>query len=272
MPAFGGALSETEITRVVGHLRTFCTSAAFPRGDLNLPRTFATEKAFPEDEAVLTTSAALSGPGALTYEVVYEKRFGARNQIELKFPFQTAADDTGAWAGGAGDLAFGVKRAFAHNLKRGYIFAVTGELIFPTGDEAAGLSKGTTIFEPFLSFGQVLPKDAFIHAQVGMELPLTDRAEKEAFWRMAFGKTFTQGRFGRAWSPMLEVLAARELVDGESVLWDVIPQMQITLSARQHLMMNVGVRVPVNERTGRHPKLMLYFLWDWFDGGLRDGW
>jgi hypothetical protein len=28
----------------------------------------------------------------------------------------------------------------------------------------------------------------------------------------------------------------------------------------------------VNEREGRAPALLLYVLWDWFDGGLRDGW
>jgi hypothetical protein len=37
-------------------------------------------------------------------------------------------------------------------------------------------------------------------------------------------------------------------------------------------MLNVGVRAPLNDRQGRHPRLMVYLLWDWFDGGLRDGW
>jgi hypothetical protein len=44
-------------------VRTFCASDAWPRGELNLPRALVTEKAFPEDEAVLTTSVATSGPG-----------------------------------------------------------------------------------------------------------------------------------------------------------------------------------------------------------------
>lgn len=273
MPAFGGALSEEELTKILGHVRTLCTEPAWPRGELNLPRTFATEKAFPEDEAVLAMSFATSGPAAVGSEVVYEKRFGPRNQIELKFPFDASRQTDGQWAGGAGDLAFGFKRAFAHSLERGRIFAWAGELVFPTGDEAAGLSKGTPVFEPFFSFGQVLPRDAFIHAQAGVELPFdTDRAEREAFWRVAVGRTFIQGAFGRAWSPMIEVLAARELVAGEPVLWDVVPQMQVTLNTRQHLMMNFGFRLPVNERQGRHTQFLVYFLWDWFDGGLFDGW
>jgi hypothetical protein len=37
-------------------------------------------------------------------------------------------------------------------------------------------------------------------------------------------------------------------------------------------MLNIGVRTPLNARSGRPTQLLVYFLWDWFDGGLRDGW
>ncbi len=56
MPAFGDALAGAEIELVIGHLRTFCTDDAWPRGELNLPRPLVTEKAFPENEAVASTS------------------------------------------------------------------------------------------------------------------------------------------------------------------------------------------------------------------------
>jgi mono/diheme cytochrome c family protein len=273
MPAFGEALSKEDLTAILGHVRTFCADPAWPRGELNLPRTFFTEKAYPEDEAVLTTAFATTGSAAISNEIVYEKRFGARNQIEVKLPIDAAKNDSGAWAGGAGDIAFGFKRAVAHSLRRGSIFAVAGELVFPTGDEAAGLSKNTTIFEPFASFGQVLPRDSFIHAQAGIELPFdTAKAEREAFWRFAGGRTFTQGMFGRTWTPMLELVAARELKDGESALWDLVPQIQVSLNTRQHLLLNVGVRTPLNLRSGRRTQVLVYFLWDWFDGGLFSGW
>ena len=85
--------------------------------------------------------------------------------------------------------------------------------------------------------------------------------------------TLEQGRFGRAWSPMLEILGARELEDGQSVQWDAVPQMQVTLNTRQHLMINAGVRIPLTGRDeGRRAQVVTYFLWDWFDGGLTDGW
>ena len=48
--------------------------------------------------------------------------------------------------------------------------------------------------------------------------------------------------------------------------------MQITLNKRQHVRVNIGVRTPINNTAGRNTQLLFYALWDWFDGGLRDGW
>lgn len=56
MPAFGDALSEDELQKIMDHIRTFCTEDSWPRGELNLPRPLVTEKAYPEDEAVFSTS------------------------------------------------------------------------------------------------------------------------------------------------------------------------------------------------------------------------
>ena len=71
---------------------------------------------------------------------------------------------------------------------------------------------------------------------------------------------------------MVELLGAKELQGGQPVLWDVVPQMQVTLSKRQHIMINAGVRLPINERSGRGTQVLTYFLWDWFDGGLFSFW
>ena len=71
---------------------------------------------------------------------------------------------------------------------------------------------------------------------------------------------------------MMEVLGGRELETRARAEWDLVPQMQVTLSTRQHIMLSVGVRVPMNNAGPRPTQLMFYLLWDWFDGGLRDGW
>ena len=273
MPAFGEALNEDEILRAIDHIHGFCEDPGWPRGELNLPRALVTEKAFPENETVLTTTVGTGDSGSITNEVVYEKRFGVRNQYEVAIPYSLAETAAGSWSRGLGDIALAVKRAMFHSLEGGRIVSVGGELILPTGEETLGLGKGVTIVEPFVTFGQMLPRNGFLHAHAGAELPMDrDKATPEAFWRLAVGTTIEQGRFGRAWSPMVELLAARELETGHTVEWDVVPQMQVTLNRRQHLMINGGVRIPVTGRDERHAQVITYFLWDWFDGGLRDGW
>ena len=272
MPAFDEALTDAQILSLVTYLHNFCRDSAWPHGDLNLPRPLVTEKAFPEDEAVLTMTVAAEGPGAVSNRFVYEWRFGARNQVELALPIiAQRPGGNGGWTGGFGDIALGYKRSLFHSLRTGSIFSVGGEAILPTGNRAMGTGKGATVFEPFLAFGQILPSDGFVHFQGGIELP-THGLEKEAFWRIAAGRSFAQGGFGRTWSPMIELLGARELGAGAGTEWDVVPQLQITLSKRQHVMMNVGARTPVNNTGRRSVEIMIYFLWDWFDGGLGEGW
>lgn len=273
MPAFGEALTDGELQRILDYLRGFCANPAWPRGELNLPRALVTEKAFPENEAVLTTRISAGGAGSVGNEMLYERRLGALSQLEIAVPLLLEEAGDGGWRLGLGNVAVAVKRVLFHRLESGRILSVAGELVLPTGKERAGLDNGVTVVEPFVAFGQVLSADGFLQLQAGMELP-TDarRSEKEAFWRAALGKTFTEGRFGRAWSPMVELLAARALEERTPVRWDLLPQMQITLSRRQHLMINAGVRIPLNDRSGRNVQVSTYFLWDWFDGSLRQGW
>ena len=273
MPAFGDALTQQEILKILDYIRFLCTSDAWPRGELNFPRPFMTEKAYPEDEVVVTTSIDMENEGAVRNEIVYEQRFGARNQFEIVVPFGFREQESGGWTGGLlGDVALGVKRTFYHSLQSGTIFSMAGEVILPTGDRDMGFGKGTTIFEPFASFGQILPADAFLHLQGGAELPLNrDKATAEAFLRGALGKSFTQGHWGRTWSPMVEVLAARDLTSGAAMHWDLVPQVQLSLNKRQHIMLNAGVRIPVDD-PGRDTQFVVYLLWEWFDGGLLEGW
>jgi len=273
MPAFGAALTVEELQSVMDYIRTFCGDDDWPRGELNLPRAQVTEKAYPEDELVVTTVFAVEGAGAWMNEFVYEKRFGALNQWEIAVPFGVRERDTGDWTGGMGDIAVGVKRVLFHSLASGTIFSAAAEIILPTGDEDDGFGAGTAIFEPFVALGQILPADAFVQLQAGAEFPFDrGRAEDEGFWRAVLGKTWTEGRWGRAWSPMVELLGSREFSSGAGAEWDVLPQVQVTLSRRQHVMANIGVRVPLNRRDTRQTELWIYLLWDWFDGRLFEGW
>jgi len=131
-----------------------------------------------------------------------------------------------------------------------------------------------TTFETFAAFGQILPARSFIQVQTGAELPTDpDKATRAGFFRTAIGKSFAQNQgFGRSWTPMTEFLADRDLVSGAKTNWDIVPQMQVSLSKRQHILASVGVRTPMNNTLGRSTQLMFYVLWDWFDGGLKEGW
>ena len=278
MPAFGEALSEAEIELAVSHIRTFCEDRAWPRGELNLPRALVTEKAYPEDEAVWTMSATRGASSSMLQTLIYEKRFGPRSQVELVVPLALRESSAGpqggsTWQRGLGDVAVAFKHALAHSIETGSIFSVAAEVVLPTGKETLGLGKGVTIVEPFVAYGQILPHAFFLQVQAGGEFP-TDRAiaEREALVRAAGGFTLEPKRFGRAWSPIVELAGVRELVAGEPMQWDIVPQMQVTLSRRQHIMFNAGVRQPLNERAGRSRTFLAYVLWDWYDGGLFDGW
>jgi len=274
MPSFAEALNAKQIQQVVDYVRGFCPDRSWPRGELNLPRALVTEKAFPEDETVLTTMINATGAAGVSNRILYERRFGAGNQVEVAVPFRFQRQSTSGWAGGVGDMALGYKRLLAHSLRTGSILSLSGEAVLPTGNRSRGMGTGVTVFEAFATYGQLLPSDSFLQFQGGVRLPTHgEDVAKSAFWRTVLGRSWFQDKgFGRAWTPMVEVLADRSLRSGNRTNWDLLPQMQVTLSTRQHVFLNVGVRVPANHRGLRSTQVMFYLLWDWFDGGIRDGW
>ena len=274
MPSFREALTEEEIKEVLEYVRLFCREPAWPRGDLNFPRALVTEKAFPEDEMVVDMAINTEGSSELTSRVVYEKRLGARGQLDVVVPFTFQNPEGSDWQGGVGDIVAGYKHVMLSNLRTGSLLSLSGETIFATGNAERGMGKGVTLFEVFAGYGQILPGKAFLHFQTGAELPVdTDKANQAIFWRTVVGRSFAPDRgMGRLWSPMVELLADRELADGERINWDIVPQFQVTLSRRQHIRANIGVRLPVNDFGPRPTQFLFYLMWDWFDGGLRDGW
>jgi hypothetical protein len=148
-----------------------------------------------------------------------------------------------------------------------------GELVLPTGDEAKGLGKGTTVLESFVLYGKMLPRDSFVQVQGILELPRSSAFEDELVVRAAVGRTWTaDAPFGRAWTPMVEVLGARELTGSATTQWDLVPQLQVSLNQRQHVLGAIGIRQPITDRSTRPTELVFYLLWDWFDGGVLEGW
>ena len=273
MPSFSSALNSQQIDNVIRYLRGFCKKSGWPRGELNLPRALVTEKAYPEDEVVLSTAVNVQGaPGFVTH-VIHEQRFGVKNQIEVDVPIN-AQDQNHTWYGGIGDATLGVKRVLFSSLKSGSILGLQGSVLLPTGSRQRGFGSGTTTFETFAAFDQLFPTNTFIQTQFGADLPRhTDIAPQSIFFNAAIGQSFVADHgLGRMWSPMFEFLASRDLVDHAKTDWDVLPQLQVTISRRQHIRVDLGVRVPVKNTSGRNIQGVFYILWDWQDGRLTEGW
>jgi mono/diheme cytochrome c family protein len=133
MPAFGDALSTDDLGAIIRHIRTFCANPAWPPGELNLPRALVTEKAFPDSEAVLTTTIGTKGAASVSNQFLYEQRLGARSQFEVIVPIDLQEQSSGGWRSGIGDIAVAGKRVLYHDLDRGAIASVAGEVNFTTG-------------------------------------------------------------------------------------------------------------------------------------------
>ena len=273
MPSFSEAFSSQQVDNLVAYIRTFCRNPHWPRGELNLPLALATEKAYPEDEEVLTGSVNISGPSGVEFHEIHEQRIGVRNQIEIDTPLVFARPEQ-TWYGGIGDITFGLKRVMFANLNTGSILSLQGEVVAPTGNQSRGLGTGTTTFGTFAMFDQLFPTNTFIQFQGGGNLPVnTNKAPQNVFWNTVLGQSFAADHgLGRLWSPMVEFLASRDLVTGARTDWNVLPEMQVTISRRQHIRGNVGVSFPVNNTVGRPRQLLFYVLWDWQDGRLNEGW
>lgn len=284
MPAFRGALTEEQLGRVMRYIRTLCTDPGWPRGELNLPRALLTEKAYPEDEWVVEVGADLERNGDLSGAYVYERRFGSRSQIEVVVPYSLRRRGGGHDGGdehsadgverGIGDVVLAVKHALFHDLARGTIVSMMGGVVLPAGDRGAGPGAPGSEVEASMALGQILPGDAFLQAQAGAAVPLYDHGASEGFGRILVGGTRTRGKWGRAWSPMLEVQARRALESGSETRIDLVPQIQVSLNRRQHVLANVGVLIPAGREAAERPppRLLAYILLDWFDGGFLEGW
>ncbi len=272
MPSFSKQLTGDQIDDLIAYMRTMCPNPHWPRGELNLPRAIVTEKAFPEKEFVLTTAANATGAPGFETHAIHEEAFGKKGQLEVDLPWVNQ-DMNHQWDSHVGDMTIGWKQVMFSSLRTGSILALQGGILPPTGSTKFG-GNGTTVFEPFLAFDQLFPENTWVQFQMGADLPRHPNITPQSlYWYTALGQSLAQDHgLGRLWSPTVELLAQRDLVDGAKTDWDVMPEMQVTLSKRQHIRVNLGVRTPFTDTAGRTPTVNFYVLWDWADGHFWNGW
>jgi mono/diheme cytochrome c family protein len=275
MPAFGDLLTDAEINDVIAYMRSLCKNVHhFPLGELNLPKALVTEKAFPENEILITTAASASGAPSWTTDIIDERTIiDARTQLETDVPVNYA-DQAHNWTAGFGDITLALKREMFSSLRTGSILSLQGGFLLPTGDSKRGFGAGTAQFEPFAAFDQLFKENTFLQIQLGADLPFdTKVAPRSMYWRVAVGQAMAQDHMlGRLFSPMVEFLAVRDFAPGAKTTWDILPEMQITISRRQHVRIGFGVREPLTNTAGRTPHVQFYLLWDRADGKLWQGW
>src|SRR5207245_9822185 len=150
---------------------------------------------------------------------------------------------------GVGGTGLGVKEEMFASLRSGSILSLQGEVIVPSGNKTHSVGTGTTTFETFAAFDQLFPTNTFVQIQMGADLPRhTDISPQSLFWRTALGQSFAADHgLGRLWSPMVEFLADKELITGARTNWDILPHMHVTISRRQHIKADLGVRTPMSK-------------------------
>jgi Cytochrome c len=274
MPAFRDLLTPEQIRSVVAYIRSLCRDSRWPHGEFNVPLAQTVEKAFPEDEWVLTSAAASPAPGSLENHLIFEKRFGIRSQLEVDVPFGFARrPDGGARAFGFGDVSVAAKHVLVASPASGTIVSGLGGIVLPTANQTLGLGTGTTAFEGFILGAQLLPARSYFQFQGGATVSTDNsRAPGSAFWGGVLGTTLAVGPISRIWSPMVGVTGTRDFVGGAPVDWDIAPELQVSLSALQHLRASVGVNIPLTQRDTRSAQFLAYILWDTADGPLLKGW
>ena len=279
MPAFGDILTDQQIDDVIAYVRSFCHNTGhYPAGELNLPRALITEKAFPEDELVISTAADAGSPASWTTDVIHEQAFAGRNQIEIDVPINYAVMNNQSparnndWTSGFGDVTIGLKRELYSNLSAGSVLSAQVGFLLPTGDSNRGFGAGTPTFEPFLAYDQLLGERNFLQFQLGGDVTFDpNKSPRSLFFRTAAGRSMAPDHgLGRLFTPMVELVGTHTY--GAYTDLNLVPQMQVTVSKRQHIRADVGVSAPINNTSDRNPQILFYVLWDWAEGAFWNGW
>jgi hypothetical protein len=110
--------------------------------------------------------------------VIHEQTFAGKNQLEVDVPFNSAHLN-GNWTSGVGDITVGLKRELFSSERAGSILSLQGGVLLPTGDSNRGFRAGTTQFEPFAAYDQLITNRTFAQVHIGADLPVNTDQKKQ---------------------------------------------------------------------------------------------
>jgi mono/diheme cytochrome c family protein len=266
MPAFGSTLSEQDIDNVLAYIKTLGGEHDYPDGSLNLFLPIRTKKAFPEDEWVWKQRyTGQEGDNAWKNTLEYEFRIGQRGQgiVEVTHDIEGGQQDFG-------HIEPGFKYVLKHDRQAGFILTGAAQVGVPLN------SGADWEFLPYLAFGKILSKKWTLQSSGRLKFDLEDSDKSSAEIAGIVHYVHTDRR--RAVFPALEVVAEVPFERGtepnraDSVQWSIIPQARIGLNKRGNIALNAGVELPLNDDYRYDWRAYVFFIWDFADGGLFDGW
>ncbi len=266
MPAFGETLSEEDIDAVLVYIKTLGGEHDYPDGDLNLFLPIRTKKAFPEDEFVWKQRyTSQEGDNAWRNVLEYEFRIGQRGQGIIEITNEVQGGDTNF-----GYFEPGYKHVLKHDQEAGFILTAAAQLGVPLR------SRNNWLFLPYLAVGKILSDSWTLqsHARLKLDLEDSDRHAAE----FAGIVHWVDAPRPRWVFPALEVVAEVPFERGSypnrksAVQWSVLPQARIGLNKRGNIALNAGVEFPLNDRDRYDWRAWVFFIWDFADGGLTEGW
>lgn len=271
MPAFDQALSDDEIDAIIGYLRSFCEKSGWPRGEFNFPLAMFTEKAFPEDEALNLTTFNTTGARDITSTSIYERRFGARGQLEVNLPSPASiaapaprrASAISAWRGNETCWPMWIAARSSACLAKS-----CSRQAMPRG----AWETAPSVLRPMPCSPNPCRESFSCKATSSANSPPARDFQMEAHAHLSLGRTFAGDKgWGRSWSPQVELLTWHEFSPGAQVIGISRHSCRSVFPAPAYS----GQRGParsLNNAAERKPMFVFYVIWDWYDAGLFEGW
>ena len=267
MPAFGGSLSESDIDAVLAYIKIELGGAhGYPDGDLNLYLPVRAKKAFPEDEWVWKQRYSnLDNDDSWKNTLEYEFRIGKRGQGVMELTHESGAGNSGF-----SQFEPGFKYVLHHDRQAGFILTGAAQFAVPLKSDAAWE------FLPYLAVGKILNNRMTFQGSARLKLDLEDSDNSSG--ELAGVVHWTRTSWAPYVYPALEIVAEIPFERGtgsarkDAVQYSVLPQARIRLNKRGNIALNVGLELPVNDTERYDWRGYVYFIWDFADGGLREGW